>query len=65
MCPAVDIALSLSHLWVVAPHVLCIRELLLAIIQRRVVKIMAPHRLTPASAAFVAQGSAPMDVGRI
>ena len=35
MCPAVDIAFSLSHLWVVAPHVLCVCELLVAIIQRR------------------------------
>ena len=40
ICHAVDIALSLSHLWVMAPHVLCVRELLLAIIQRRDLKII-------------------------
>ena len=41
MCHAVDIALSLSHLCVVAPHVLCARELfLLAIIHRRDVEII-------------------------
>ena len=40
MYPAVDIALSLSHLWVVTPHVCCVRELLLAIVQQRDFKIM-------------------------
>ena len=41
MFHAVDIALSLSHLWAVALHVLCVREpLLLAIILRRDFKLI-------------------------
>ena len=46
VCPAVDIALSLSHLCVVAPHVMCVRELSLTIIQRREIKIIEPRWLT-------------------
>ena len=41
MCPAADIALSLSHLWGVAPYLLCVLELvLLPIIQQRDFKIL-------------------------
>ena len=40
ICPAVDITLSLPHVWVVAPGVLRVTELLLAIIQRRDSKII-------------------------
>ena len=47
MCLAVDIALSLSQVWVVVPYVLCAREVLLAIIQRRELK---DHRTTPGDA---------------
>ena len=46
MCPAVDIALSLWHLWFVAPSVLGVHELLLAVMRRRELKINAPRRLT-------------------